>query len=115
MVVEAVDGALGKGIQLLHFLTLDILLPQAAQDASQPRLGSLAGDDLGGQGHIVEDVSERARGVWIVLLLIQNIPLDRHEFACILQHVCHGQSPESIQFEIANGTWPSTSCELSPR
>ena len=89
MVVEPEDRALRKDVELLHLFALHVLLTGAAQDLGQAGARGFAGNDLGRQRHIVEQVGEAARGVGMLGLLVEDEALDRHQLAGIALHVSH--------------------------
>ena len=76
VVGDAGDGQVGEAVQLHHRLALDIGVVRAAEDFGQPGPRGLAGDDLAGQGDVVEQVGQRAGGLGVEALLLENMPLN---------------------------------------
>ncbi|MEZ4640929.1 MAG: hypothetical protein R2856_39220 [Caldilineaceae bacterium] len=83
MIVEFVENAVGVFIQFLHDFALHILSPCAAQDLNQTGAGGAAGNDLGSQCNVVEDVGERAGSARVAFLLIEDEPLDGDDLVAI--------------------------------
>ena len=76
VVGQADDGQVGEAVELHDRLALDVDVRRAAQDLGQAGPGRLAGDDLPGQGQVVEDVGQGARGLGVDGLLVEDVPLD---------------------------------------
>ncbi len=70
------DGQVGEAVELHDRLALDVDVLRAAQDLGQAGPRRLAGDDLAGQGEIVEEVGQGARGLGMEGLLLEDVALD---------------------------------------
>src|SRR6185295_10793122 len=76
-VLQAVfDGLIGKHVQLLLFLALDVLVSSRAQNVHHAGPPNGGCDDLACLGDDTEQVGKLAGCFWIPVLLVQNEPLD---------------------------------------
>jgi hypothetical protein len=60
VVVELVDHVLRIDVELLDFLSLDVLVAGGADDVGEPGAGGPAGDELAREGDVVEELGEGA-------------------------------------------------------
>ena len=70
------DRFIGEDVELLLLLALHVSVLRRAQDVHQPRPANGRRDQLGGEGDVVEQAGELARGIGEVPLLVQDESLD---------------------------------------
>ena len=75
------DDLLRECVELLDLLAVDVLLAGAPEDVDEPGHVDLARDDLGGERDVVEERGEAARGARVQALLVDDVPVDRDDFA----------------------------------
>ena len=89
MVVHVEEGGVGELVQFLYLLALDIGRAGAAQDLGQPGPVGLAGDDLAGQGDVIQQGCQRTGCRGKGALLLQDVPFDRDDLPGLLGFISH--------------------------
>ena len=72
-----VDHLLGELVELLDRFPLDVRRAGRPQEVEEPRLVHLLRDDLGGQGHVVEQVAQGSGRLRVLALLVDDVSTDR--------------------------------------
>ena len=106
-VIEAIlDGLVGEDVELLLLFALNVSMSRGSQDVDQAGSPDRGGDDLGGEGDVVEQVGELARGLRVAVLLVHDESLDGG-------HRCLHAAPDSVGSESWEMSYVSS--ESSPR
>jgi hypothetical protein len=76
MLQAILDGLIGKDVELLLLLTLNVDAASGAKNVDQAGPADCRGDNLGCESNVIEQVGKFPRGFGVAVLLVENKTFD---------------------------------------